>query len=456
MTARSSIGALCRIPCFTRSLFVTMQIQKHYRSLPPFYRRPLVLLAGLLLVIGACAVVYAQHQQTEQAAIIKPPQTFPALPAEQKLYTLSLDGLAASRELYKLGDAYTTKLVSRLVKSAQKAAAQPLHTVMDKTQTPPSGDKHDYMSLAIYWWPDPDSPNGQPYIRKDGKVNPETKQVSDKDYFNTMLDTTNKLALAYYFTADETYARQAADQLRAWFISPQTRMNPNLNFAQIIKGKDSDGTGLIDLRYVPQILDYQALIAPAKVLTTDETKTLHDWFADYADWLIHSDPGKDQSDSENNHGTWYDAQIIAISSYLGKKDQAVDYAKRVQDLIETQIAADGTQPYELARTNSWDYSILNLDGMLQAGLAARTVDVDVLGYRNKQGASISTAVSLLAPYAKGEKSWPYKQISGFDKAKIANVLPVARLLLKNDFGLSAEQTLALDPDDTVQVAFAVR
>ena len=43
-------------------------------------------------------------------------------------------------------------------------------SVMDKQHVPPSGDKHDYMSLGPYWWPDPDKPDGLPYIRRDGEV----------------------------------------------------------------------------------------------------------------------------------------------------------------------------------------------------------------------------------------------------------------------------------------------
>jgi hypothetical protein len=35
------------------------------------------------------------------------------------------------------------------------------------------------MSLAPYWWPDPKSPNGLPYIRRDGERNPEIKQITD-------------------------------------------------------------------------------------------------------------------------------------------------------------------------------------------------------------------------------------------------------------------------------------
>src|SRR5262245_2188445 len=43
---------------------------------------------------------------------------------------------------------------------ADKALAAGPFSVVDKSVTPPSGDKHDYTSQAPYFWPDPKSPTG--------------------------------------------------------------------------------------------------------------------------------------------------------------------------------------------------------------------------------------------------------------------------------------------------------
>ena len=60
----------------------------------------------------------------------------------------------------------------KLTLDAEIALDMPFHSVMDKETVPPSGSKHDYMSLSIYTWPDPNTPDGLPYRIVDGVVNP--------------------------------------------------------------------------------------------------------------------------------------------------------------------------------------------------------------------------------------------------------------------------------------------
>ena len=41
---------------------------------------------------------------------------------------------------------------------AERALAAGPFSVMQKERVPPSGDKHDFLTLAPYWWPDPSRP----------------------------------------------------------------------------------------------------------------------------------------------------------------------------------------------------------------------------------------------------------------------------------------------------------
>ncbi len=79
--------------------------------------------------------------------------------------------------------------VNSIISSAERTMTKNLVTVMDKPILPPSGDKHDYMSMGPYWWPNPDTDDGLPYIRKDGLVNPERNRL-DRNAMSNLVNST--------------------------------------------------------------------------------------------------------------------------------------------------------------------------------------------------------------------------------------------------------------------------
>src|SRR3954454_11434419 len=80
--------------------------------------------------------------------------------------------LAAFRQLYKNKNGDAVKKVDSLLAEADQALKSgPYSVTFEKAKVAPSGDKHDYISQAPYWWPDSLKPGGKPYIRKDGRIN---------------------------------------------------------------------------------------------------------------------------------------------------------------------------------------------------------------------------------------------------------------------------------------------
>ena len=259
------------------------------------------------------------------------------------------------------GDAAIAAAIAALEAEAKKALAISPMSVMDKAITPPSGDKHDYVSQAPYWWPDPSKPDGKPYIRKDGERNPEISKITDRDNLGRLGDAVATLSLAYAYTGREEYATHAARLVRAWFVDPATRMNPHLQFGQYIPGiNQGRGIGIIETRNLPELLDGVMLLSGSPAWTKADEDGLQAWMRAYLTWLVESPHGREESKNGNNHETWYDVQVAGLALYTGQVDVARRTLEGARARIATQIEPDGRQPRELERTRSWHYSEFNL------------------------------------------------------------------------------------------------
>jgi len=303
------------------------------------------------------------------------------------------------------------------------------YSVIHKKQLPPSGDIHDYTSMGPYWWPDPEKEDGLPYIRRDGEINPEYYDYKDKEELGKLMVAVSALAEGYFFTENEDYAAQAVRLIRSWFLDPDTKMNPNLNYAQRIPGRtEGRGIGIIDTRRFGELPDVLLMLARSAHWTRSDDESMNMWLSDYLDWLVNSVHGKDEAVHGNNHTTWYFAQTLPLAIYLGQEMRADSLATVGLPLIlDKMIAADGSQPLELARTKSWDYSAMNLVGMMTFATACERLGRDVWKKKNNSGAGIRDALDFMVPYARGKKSWEYDQISEFDATKLQTALYIGSL-----------------------------
>lgn len=287
-------------------------------------------------------------------------------------------------------------------------------SVVHKTTTPPSGDKHDYMSVGPYWWPDPASANGLPYVRRDGEVNPDfSSSMYDHAEMDRFAAAVRDLTLAWVTTRDRAYARKAASLVRAWFLDPATRMNANLQFGQAVPGHCAGrGIGLIDTKSFVQILDCTLILRQAGDISPDDIGGLQRWFSDFLDWMLTHQFGKTERREHNNHGTWCDVQLAAYALFVGRPALAREVISEVpEQRIIPHIAPDGSQEHELARTRAFSYSCFNLQGLFALAWLGRHVGVDLWSFRSEDGRSLRKALDWLAPYADPARSWPYAQIS---------------------------------------------
>src|SRR5262249_9368963 len=208
----------------------------------------------------------------------------------------------ASRQRIHDGDKSLAPALAELEREAKSALSAGPFSVVEKTNLPPSGDKHDYMSIGPYFWPDPATSNGLPYVRHDGRRNPANR-TSDRRDLSSMMGNVETLALAWYFTGDETYANKATQLLYTCFLDSETRMNPNFQFAQAVPGVNTGrGIGLIEMAGMTGLIDSVGLLAGSKSWTEADQRGLEKWFTQFVQWMQESKNGRDEAAAKNNHG----------------------------------------------------------------------------------------------------------------------------------------------------------
>ena len=322
-------------------------------------------------------------------------------------------GLAAQETAPYLLDPGATPAPT-LEKQVKKAIAAPLLTIVNKPRPSPTGDAHDYISYGRYFWPDPSKPDGLPYIQKDGHPNQELIAQGDGRQTGALLDNVEVLALGWSRLHREDCARRAADWLRAWFVTSTTRIKPAFGYAQIRLGRDQNrgsASGLIDTRGLVRLVDAMQLLRGAPGVTTDEEAAVKAWFADYLQWLTTSPNGRKEHEAKNNHGSWYLVQVIAITRFLDRDDEARTYAREDFARIDWQINPDGQQPLETARPDGLSYSAFNLEAQLRVARLVAPLGIDLWNYRAPRGGGLRQALAYLKPYDANPAQWPHQQLA---------------------------------------------
>jgi hypothetical protein len=335
--------------------------------------------------------------------------------------------------------------VAPLLADADAALSVRPPSVLDKRHVPPTGDKRDYFSLSVYFWPDPAKPDGLPYIPRDGMVNPEIQEY-DHDRFNAMAHHVNTLAFAYAVSGEERYAEKAADFLRTWFLDPRTGMHPNMLFAQYIPGdnvilpwKDYParyvpGTGgrpgvyvsfggvIEDMVLVP-LTDAIRLLRPSSHWTDADESAMRAWYAAYTTWLLTHQHGLDEAACKNNHGSWYWADIACFLEFAGQPAEARRHIETIlPQRLRLQIEPDGSQPEELVRAISKSYVAYTLCSFTNIAISCQRCGFDAWSLATDDGRSIRKAIDWFIPYLTGQQLWTWKQIKSYDETEMIGPL----------------------------------
>lgn len=358
--------------------------------------------------------------------------------------TVTLDGreLAAIKARLRGGgdDPALNAALALLTAEADGWLAQGPWSVTAKARPGPSGNPHDYVSQAPYYWPDPskEAEGGRPYIQRDGQKNPEVLQYTDRVYVEKVFRAAYVLALAWFYTDDARYAAHAARVLRTWFVAPATAMRPNLDHAQLIPGVNTGrAIGIIDFSQgYASVLDAAVLVATSKdSWQPSDDSGFRTWNTQFLAWLVHGAFGQTEHAERSNHGSFAAMLVASIAAYVGDTAQVeTEVAFATQEHVPATIAADGRQPAELGRTRSWHYSTFNLLALTRLAMVAERAneradrqsdDRAARGPKERLWPSLFAAVEYILPAATGgREQWPHPELQ-FEQFAAADVVRAA-------------------------------
>lgn len=281
-------------------------------------------------------------------------------------------------------------------------------TVTAATSERSAGGLNDFYSEGDYWWPDPENPDG-PYIQRDGETNPDNF-VAHRLAMIRFSMITGTLTSAYLITGEDKYVDSIVDHLEAWFVNPETRMNPSLNFAQAIKGRVTGrGIGIIDAIHLIEVARAVEILEHNNQLSAETLSEVKNWFSEFVEWLTTHPYGIDEMNTKNNHATCWVMQVGAFARLTGNEEVLDLCRNRFREvLLPAQMAEDGSFPLELRRTKPYGYSLFNLDAFMTAAEILSNDENDLYAF-SIEGKNLEKGAEFLYPYVKDKSLWPYEQ-----------------------------------------------
>lgn len=277
------------------------------------------------------------------------------------------------------------------------------------------GTIHDFYSEGDYWWPNPNTPNGLPFIRKDGQSNPDNF-TSHRMILRNMRNQVSTLALAYRLSKDESYADRASLILKEFFVDEATKMNPNLNYAQAIAGVcPGRGIGVIDTIHLADVPFAIEALKESHSMTKNLYNSLQNWFSRYLGWMLSSPNGIEEMNTVNNHCVCYIMQA-AVFSLFTDNEQIAEFCRfQYKTRLLSQMNTDGSFPLELSRTKPYNYSAFILDNMASICQLLSTKKDNLWRFETSDHKSYQKALDFLCPYILDKKKWPYPEdVEHFD------------------------------------------
>lgn len=312
-------------------------------------------------------------------------------------------------------------LREEVLKRAEANLAEEPVTVTSYVAERSAGGIHDFYSEGDYWWPDSLNPDG-PYVKRDGMTNPDNF-VAHRHALIRFSQIVANLTSAYLLTEDTKYIAPILSHVNAWFMADSTKMNPNLLYAQAIKGITTGrGIGIIDTIHLVEVAQSLLKLEEAGVLPKEYADKTKVWLSAYLDWMTTHPNGIKEKNASNNHGTCWAMQAAAFAKYVGNKEIMDSCRARFNEIfLPGQMADDGSFPREIDRTKPYGYSLFNLDAMAALCHILSDDDNNLWESATPSGKSMKLGIDFLYPYVADRDAWPYgRDVMYWDEWPVAH------------------------------------
>ena len=336
----------------------------------------------------------------------------------------------------------------RILKAADKYISQEPLTITAFPAARSPGGLHDFYSQADYFWPNPKDPSG-PYINRDGQSNPENFDEHRKVMVALSIQMP-ALTAAWLLTGDRRYGQKASTHLSAWFVAPETRMNPNLLYAQAVQGSSTGRSyGIIDTLHLVEVARATSFLTSG-MLGAPQAAAVKNWFASYLDWLAHSERGVRERDTTNNHAFCWALQVAEFARLAGDEVARHQVYQRYREvLLPNQMDASGAFPRELARTKPYSYSIFNFDVMAGLCQSLKGLVPAPPTFHLADGRGLCKAADFIYPSLKDKSAWKWsKDVEHFDALPVRSPgLLFSGIACRQQKYIDLWKTLNPDPTD---------
>lgn len=313
-----------------------------------------------------------------------------ALQEEKDIYDKFKDKKAKPTDAKELA---VVDLVKLLIKEAKENLQEGPWAVTDKPETSvaPSGDPHDYYNIINNFRPvehnDGTFDLTAPFVKS--KRVPGTylyedgSEQWDVSRITAMQHTVTVWSLAYYFSEDKRFAKKAVEAVDTWFIKPETRMNPHMEYSQVKWNHNVTlwkGDGVIEFRGVYFLLDAIRLLQEAGKFTDEQNEALYEWFSAFLEWLEKSDLAIRTMVTSDFYGLYYDLMVTSIAVFVRDDVKAMNYFYNTQSRLRAHLDDDRIFILEKPKTHCEHLTMFALEGWNAMARLAQSMGVDVWAY----------------------------------------------------------------------------